>query len=292
MIDMTQYIAARSDQLNADDLLDGPRTIMITKVTASPDAAEQPVSIHYDGDAGKPFKPCKTVRRIMVGVWGKDASKYAGRSMTLYRDPAVAFGGMQVGGIRVSHMSHIDEEKTIALQVTRGRKAPITVLPLPTERQAAAPARDDAASRWANGYIAKLAELTTLDAVQQFANQKAVKLGELETVRPDLHGKVTAALAAREADLSQAAGTFDADDTDAFGLSPVPQEQTSAEQKAAELITLFNAAKTAAELETHIAEAEPHKAFMPDDLAVKLEIAADKARKRIEGAPAQGELVK
>jgi hypothetical protein len=86
-VDMSQFIAARSDQLNADDLMDNPRTITITKVTATPDSAEQPVSIHYEGDQGKAFKPCKTVRRIMVGVWGKDASQYVGRSMTLYRDP-------------------------------------------------------------------------------------------------------------------------------------------------------------------------------------------------------------
>jgi hypothetical protein len=64
--------------------------------------------------------PCKTVRRIMVGAWGKDTEQYVGRSMTLYRDPTVSFGGMVVGGIRVSHMSHIDSEKTLALQVTRG----------------------------------------------------------------------------------------------------------------------------------------------------------------------------
>lgn len=140
-VDMSQFIAARSDQMNADDLMDNPRTITITKVTATPDSAEQPVSIHYEGDQGKSFKPCKTVRRIMVGVWGKDASQYVGRSMTLYRDPAVAFGGMQVGGIRVSHMSHIDGEKTVALMVTRGRKAPFKVLPLKLKVQ---PADDQA----------------------------------------------------------------------------------------------------------------------------------------------------
>jgi hypothetical protein len=130
MIDMTSYIAAKSDQLNADDLMDSPRTITITKVTAQADSADQPVSIHYEGGEGRPFKPCKTVRRIMVALWGKDASKYVGRSMTLYRDPTVSFGGMQVGGIRVSHMSHIDSDKTVALLVTRGRKAPFKVKPL------------------------------------------------------------------------------------------------------------------------------------------------------------------
>jgi hypothetical protein len=144
-VDMSQFIAARSDQMNADDLLDAPRTITVTKVSATPDSAEQPVSIHYEGDGGKPFKPCKTVRRIMVGIWGKDASQYVGRSMTLYRDPTVAFGGMQVGGIRVSHMSHMDGEKTVALMVTRGRKAPFKVLPLATTAQ---PVDDQAVALW------------------------------------------------------------------------------------------------------------------------------------------------
>ena len=141
MVDMSQFIVAKSDQLNADDLMDAPRTITITKVTAQPDAAEQPVSIHYEGGEGRPWKPCKTMRRILVGVWGKDASKYVGRSLRLYRDPAVAFGGLQVGGIRISHMSHIDGEKTVALMVTRGRKAPFKVLPLAEARQETA-ARD------------------------------------------------------------------------------------------------------------------------------------------------------
>ncbi|NKU61704.1 hypothetical protein GS891_00190 [Rhodococcus hoagii] len=49
--------------------------------------------------------------------------------MTLYRDPAVRFGGQDVGGIRVSHLSHIDKRLTLALTVTRGRRAPYVVEP-------------------------------------------------------------------------------------------------------------------------------------------------------------------
>src|SRR5690349_14971068 len=152
MVDMSAFIAAKSDQLNADDLMDAPRTITITKVTAAPDAAEQPVSIHYEGGEGRPWKPCKTMRRILVGVWGKDASKYVGRSLTLYRDPTVAFGGLQVGGIRVSHMSDIAEDKTVALLVTRGRKAPFKIKPLLN-----APARSQT-----QDFSGQLAELKTI----------------------------------------------------------------------------------------------------------------------------------
>jgi hypothetical protein len=51
--------------------------------------------------------------------------------MTLYRDPSVKFGGMDVGGIRVSHLSHIDKPLSVALTVSRGKRLPYTVQPLP-----------------------------------------------------------------------------------------------------------------------------------------------------------------
>jgi hypothetical protein len=130
MTDMSQFIAPKSDQINADDLVAGPRTITITRVSANESAQDQPINVFFDGDNGKPFRPCKSMRRVMVSVWGADANQYIGRSMTLYRDPEVMFGGMKVGGIRISHMSHIEREVTMALTATRAKRAPFTVKPL------------------------------------------------------------------------------------------------------------------------------------------------------------------
>jgi len=125
-MDMSKTIAPKSDQLNSDDLISGPRTITVTRVSGN-DNADQPVNIGFQGDNGKPFRPCKSMRRVMVHCWGPDATKYVGRSMTIYRDPAVTFGGMQVGGIRISHMSHIDKPQTMALTATRAKRAPFKV---------------------------------------------------------------------------------------------------------------------------------------------------------------------
>lgn len=130
---MSQTIVPKSDQLNAEDLLAGPRTVTITEVRRGSD--EQPVDIHV-AEFDRPFKPSKTVRRILVAAWGANAASYVGRRMTIYRDPTVKFGGMDVGGIRISHLSHIDKRMTVALTVTRGRRAPYVVEPL-----AAPPAR-------------------------------------------------------------------------------------------------------------------------------------------------------
>lgn len=125
MTDLSKTILAKSDQLNADDLA-GPITVQITDVreASSPD---QPIIIKYEGDNGKPFKPCKTVRRLLVRAWGANGREYIGRYMTLYNDPTVKWGGEAVGGIRVSHLSHIDTDLTVPLTVTRGNKRPFTV---------------------------------------------------------------------------------------------------------------------------------------------------------------------
>ena len=127
--DLSLAIAPKSDQLNADDLIAGPLEITITRVSISP--GEQPISIDYQGGDGRPWKPCKSMARVLVLCWGADGKAYAGRRARLYRDPEVRFGPAQVGGIRISHLSHIDAERSIALTTARGRRIPYLVRALP-----------------------------------------------------------------------------------------------------------------------------------------------------------------
>jgi hypothetical protein len=135
MIDLRNTIAPKSDQLNADDLIGTTKTIRVTKVSlcAEPD---QPIAVSFEGDNGKPFKPCKSMRRLLVSVWGPDGASYAGRSMTLFRDDKVRFGGADVGGIRISHLSHIEKPVVVALTVTKSVRKPFKVLPLAIESDA------------------------------------------------------------------------------------------------------------------------------------------------------------
>lgn len=136
-MDITSTLEAKSNQLNTDDLIAGPRTISITKVAAGKD--DQPVAVSFDGDQGKPWYPCKSMRRVLVAAWGPDASQYVGRRVTLFRDPTVTYGGIQVGGIRISHLSGLETPLSIALTVTRQKRAPYKVQPLPAAPAPAAP---------------------------------------------------------------------------------------------------------------------------------------------------------
>ena len=127
-MDLTQTIAPRSDQLNSDDLITGAVTVTITEVRAG--NPEQPVEVHLNEFPGRPYKPSKSMRRVMVQAWGPDASQYAGRRLTLFRNPDITFGRDKVGGIEISHMSDLPKRLTVSLMVTRGKRKPFTVEPL------------------------------------------------------------------------------------------------------------------------------------------------------------------
>jgi hypothetical protein len=154
MNDMRSVIEPRSDQLNADSLLAGPINITITKVEIRP-GTEQPVSIFYAGDEGKPWKCCKSMARVLVSLWGPDANAYIGRSLQLYCDPKVTWGGMAVGGIRIAAMSDIAEAHTMALTATKGSRKPFTVRPMAKVQPKTVPGlRAEAEAAAANGVAA------------------------------------------------------------------------------------------------------------------------------------------
>jgi hypothetical protein len=183
MIDLRGTIKPKSDQLNADDLIGGPVTIRITGVAVG--EGEQPVSISFEGDGGKPFKPGKSMRRVLVNLWGPDGAAYIGRSLTIYRDEQVVFGGVEVGGIRISHMSHLQRETTMALTATKAKRKPFTVRPLVVEKPA------DKAAIAVDALLARIAGGEDVTGDAKVAEQRAW----LAKNRPELAEKINAALA-------------------------------------------------------------------------------------------------
>lgn len=127
--DLSSTVVAKSDQLNADDLIE-PITITITRVDKT-NSKDQPVNIHSQGR--QPFKPCLTMRRMLIAAWGKYKDKWVGKSLTVYCDPEVLWAGKAQGGIRISHVTGIEQPISKMLAVTRGRKAMFTLLPLKQE---------------------------------------------------------------------------------------------------------------------------------------------------------------
>jgi hypothetical protein len=127
VIDFTDTIIAKSDQLNAADIA-GSLTIKITDAKKLQDP-DQPVHIFYEGGGKKPWKPCKTMRRVIAQVWGSKVD-LKDRMITLICDPKVTWGGNEVGGIRITHMSHIDGKKVLPVRTSRHKVEKYVVLPV------------------------------------------------------------------------------------------------------------------------------------------------------------------
>lgn len=118
-------VVPKSDQINFEDVQIAPVTVTVVNVRRGD--KESPVFIDLEGYEGRAFKPCKTVRRLIINAWGDDGRAWIGRCMTLYGDPTVVYGGVKVGGIRVSHMSHLENDMTVSLTATRGKRVSHTV---------------------------------------------------------------------------------------------------------------------------------------------------------------------
>lgn len=126
-MDIGHTVDPTSEQLDSVDLLQGPRTFEIERVSKGP--SDQPVQIHLR-DFPRPWRPGKSMRRILIACWGADASAYVGRFVRLYCDPSVVFGGQAVGGTRIEALSHIDGPKKVPLLISRGKSAIWNVQPL------------------------------------------------------------------------------------------------------------------------------------------------------------------
>ena len=126
MIDVRPATLARTDQHNAEDLGEA-KTFTIGKVSVV--AGEQPVTIGLRETPEKHYRPCKTMTRVLVAMWGHDGEAWVGQRITLYVDPEVRFGADRTGGLRISHAS-IPKKIVAQVKTTRGQRGTWTVLPL------------------------------------------------------------------------------------------------------------------------------------------------------------------
>lgn len=119
-MDITNAIKAKSDQLNASDLIGGPITVQIEQVKRG--NQDQPVVVHISG-GHMPWKPSKTALRAMAHFLGTDTTTWVGRWVRLYRDPRTLWAGKPVGGVMVSGIDDIKPE-TLTLPYSRGKTQP------------------------------------------------------------------------------------------------------------------------------------------------------------------------
>lgn len=254
MNDMSQTIIARSDQINAADLVGTTRTITITEVKIKA-GEDQPVSVFFEGDS-KAFRPCKGVRRLMVRVWGPDASKYVGQSMTLFQDPTVTWAGKPEGGIRVSHMTGLASAIVEPMRTSRAATKPYKVEPLEIA------AKPDPAVQFAAAFAANVAKAPDAAKLDEYVAKQGERLSKLQDGNPGLHERCMSAVDQRRAEFAPAVDEW-ADDAPA---DDAPAWQDAVIELRADIADINGKASWD---EAH-ATFQAIEAGLPDDVAAEL----------------------
>ena len=146
-MDLAESVAPRSDQLNADDLLPGPQTFTVERAESVAAEGRKKLIVHLVETPGRPYKPSLNMGRVLIKVWGRDSTAWPGKRLTLYRDDKVKFGPETLGGIRISHVSHIERRTLAPITPAKGKRGTWTVEPLP-EAPSPEPATEPWRAQW------------------------------------------------------------------------------------------------------------------------------------------------
>lgn len=121
--------AAKSDQIDADNLIGGITMDVTIKAVQRGPSNEQPLQLVLE-ETDKFYRPSKTYRRALIGCFGDEPAGWVGKRLRLVRNPDTMFGGVKVGGVEVSHAS-IEAPMVFMLQAKRGKKSAVSIDVIP-----------------------------------------------------------------------------------------------------------------------------------------------------------------
>jgi hypothetical protein len=109
MADISMAMQAKSDQLNAVDIMGCEPVITIREVKVNLNAQAQKVWVYYHGDNNRPWKPSVGMTRFLAANWGTESDNWIGKSVKIFMEPTVIYAGKEVGGVHIRAMSDINE---------------------------------------------------------------------------------------------------------------------------------------------------------------------------------------
>jgi len=185
MPDISETLEAKSDQLNAVDIMGVEPVIRVRDVKVV--SGDQPVHIYFDGDHGRPWKPSKGMRRVLAGAWGRMTEDWVGRYAQIYFESSVKYAGKEVGGIRIRALSDIDQRGlSFALRINQKQTEPyhVPLLQVKTQEYPAdkfAKALPVMAEKMKNGEMTLQQVIAQCQKTGQLSNEQ---LKQMEEVAP------------------------------------------------------------------------------------------------------------
>lgn len=174
-MDLSKTIIPKSDQLNFEDVQSQPITAVIKAVREG--SKDQPVFIDLTDYDGRPYKPSKSMRRVLIGGWGNNGHTWVGKALTLIGDPSVKFGGVAVGGIKVHAMSDVDGDFSLMLSVSRGKRVEHRVKKLEV-KSPEKPSDDRSPDQILCDFTEAAGSAKSIDELEKFYKYSAKKLAD------------------------------------------------------------------------------------------------------------------
>lgn len=128
------FVQIKSDRLNYEDFIAGDRTFTIEKIGKRNDQGKDRLLIFFKEEPTKAYWPSLGMVKCLAnaeGGWG-DApfAEWIGRQIRLFGDPHAMYAGKELGGIRISHISHISSPYITKITERRGVRIDFNIDPL------------------------------------------------------------------------------------------------------------------------------------------------------------------
>ena len=134
-MNIREFVTIKSDRLNYENFIMGAKEFTISKLAKKTDQGKARLLIYFEGYESTPYWPSLGMIKCLSSPdgWG-DApfSDWIGRRMTLFGEPTVVYAGKEIGGIQISHISHIKGEYSTKITLRRGMRIDFTIEPLAT----------------------------------------------------------------------------------------------------------------------------------------------------------------
>lgn len=140
VMSMREFLTIKTDRFNYEHFISGPKTLKVSRLGKKVDQGKPRLLVFFEGHEDTPYWVPLGMAKCIASPdgWGESPfADWVGRSMTLFGEPTVQYGGKELGGVRVSHLSHIEKPYTTKISIRRGVRIDYEILPLKVAASAA-----------------------------------------------------------------------------------------------------------------------------------------------------------
>lgn len=132
-MNIREFVKIKGDRLNFEDFIMGSQDFTIVKLGRKVDGGQPRLLMFFEGREETPYWVSKGMVKCLSNPegWGNsEFSEWVGRKVRLFGEPSVMYAGKELGGVRISHISHISQPYSTKITERRGVRIDYAISPL------------------------------------------------------------------------------------------------------------------------------------------------------------------